>query len=54
MIEISDKESKTCHGTGALMNKSEGLIVLKQGCRSLFVSLLIFSASLAIFQGRAY
>ena len=52
MIEISEKESKTSHGTGALMNKSQGLIVLKV---SLFVfAVLIFSAGLAIFQGRSY
>ena len=51
MIENSEKESKTSHGTGALKNKSQGLIVLKV---SLFVFARFtnfFSSRLGLFQG---
>ena len=54
MIEISEKESKTSHGTGALMNKSQGMIDCPQGVVIRLRSLLIFSAGLAIFQGGSY
>ena len=51
MIEISEKESKTSHGTGALMNKSQGMIDCPQGVVIRLRSLLIFSAGLAEGRG---
>ena len=54
MIEISEKESKTSHGTNRGANEQESGIDHPQGVVIRLRSLLIFSAGLAIFQGRSY
>ena len=54
MIEISEKESKTSHGTYRGANEQESGIDCPQGVVIRLRSLLIFSAGLAIFQGRSY
>ena len=56
MIEISEKESKTSHGTHRGANEQESGIDCPQmqGVVIRLRSLLIFSAGLAIFQGRSY
>ena len=54
MIEISEKESKTSHGTYRGANEQESGIDCPQGVVIRLRSLLIFSAGLAIFQGGSY